>query len=1381
MPEDPAVRASRPVPWRPYFGVAFFFVLMLPLTAGLRAGRLAALRGDMEARRQALVTTALNRIAADFEATEQDLRREARALAEDPEVVEGLRAHAAGRAGDSVVALLAGRPLPPRRALEVYDAQRRLVAWSGFSVPLQAAVQEERALEGGHLAVVDDGAVRQALVAWWPVRDGTRALGAVRAGLLVAFQAPVENQYLGSFSLAERWQRLTGLPVAVTLAPPEAAPLPRGGDLATRRLLRSPSGGGVLGEVQVEPPVPEALLAEAARRFSQVQAFWMTLLLLWCLAGLGLAYRGALPPRDASPPRRALRRAAAWWLLLALALWGARYALLALDVPAAWQAGKAPLAPLFDPSHLASQLGRGLMRSTGEFFLTVVAALATAGALAPLAVRYRRRAALLLALRRRARQRGRGAARAAAALLLAAGAVGALTLLVALLAVVLRHAVLDSTLDYFARTGLVPEPLVVLLFIAMLGATGAVVLAAVCLVWVALGPLLAAWPTGRAEAGLAVGVGAAMAVPVVLAYALLGLGELVPAPALLAFLATVGGLAALGLARPLPRLALLTLRNLLLLLFLHSLLLYPLFYRGVDAQRRQRMVDAADLFEEGRDPRALFAIEQVLEEAAAEPAVTRLLARADTLQPALDSVATVLLRNSLLASLGTYDLSVVLFDAAGRPVGRYDEAVQQASRSARNVVDSLEFDILRVMHAESGKEGPLVEQVTGRLDRDRFQYRGVMPLKQAGEEVVGWVMARAEPPALLRAAGTPFPRVLLPSGLYGGLYDNLSMAEFRGGVHVRSFGEDFGRYRLEPSVVAALRTQAAVWRTETVEAQPYLTYYRRRLPPGGSLAFLRNPAAGPVVLAVRMPSLAPFDHLYYLLRLSVSGLFVVVPLFLAGLAWRRRAGLLPAPRVRFRDKVLSAFLGVGIVTVAAVGVVGLRVVTSENERAVQSWLRQRLEQVEEVLSVEARADELPYQVLQRTSVDSLAARVGLDVNVYEGPWLRASSRPQLVRDRLIGERLPAAAYAALYLDGYRFTYTAERVGEFTYTAGYRTLLDEEGRPRFVLSVPTLPEQERIEEERARTVAYLFGALLLLVLVVMLTASLLAGALARPMGRLRAGLQAVARGRFERPLPVDTRDEIGELVETFNEMQAQLAESRRQLAQQERQLAWREMARQVAHEIKNPLTPMKLSVQHLRRAFGDLPEGADGRFAGLFDRITTTLIEQIDALARIANEFSTFARLPRQVLEELDLNAVAQEAAVLMQEETAAPLVLRLDPQPLIVRADHEELRRVYINLIKNAFQALPDPAAGRIVVATRREVRQGESWAFSTVADNGSGIPAELRSRIFEPNFSTKTSGTGLGLAIARKSIEEVQGEIGFDTHEGEGTTFWLRLPLVAD
>jgi signal transduction histidine kinase len=887
-------------------------------------------------------------------------------------------------------------------------------------------------------------------------------------------------------------------------------------------------------------------------------------------------------------------------------------------------------------------------------------------------------------------------------------------------------------------------------------------------------------------------------------------------------------------------------------------LLYPLVFQGMDAQRRGRMTDAALSFEQGRDPRVLFAVEQVLERIRRDTLlqrseVTAALRRSPQARtvPAtggrstedagrLDTVATQLLQGSLLASLTAYDASLTLIGPDQQGL-RYTAAGLEVQRTRLDADGRDTFRALLERYRLEQPRGPLVEQeLTPQQSRRAdggLVYAGIAPLRPlspgprsslfppnpfgsgSSPEAAGplgalpplagaapadsakvWAMVQVRSRSLLPGVGGAFPRVLLPDGSYSDLYAELSLAAFQDGTLARSIGRDFERVQLPAAVQQQLADEPTLWRTETVGQRQYLTHYRRAANGASTLTAGRGGAdeTASSVTAVRIPSIMVFDHLYYLLRIVVVGLGLALGFYLVGLYARWRRGLLPAEHVRFRDKVLNAFLAVGAVAVVAVGVVGVQVVTGENERVVGRRLQDDLDRVEEALALEARPDERIYRVAERVDIDSLAAQVGLDISLYRDGQLVRSSRPQLVRDGLVEARLPAPAYRAIYADAYRFITTEVRIGSFPYTIGVRALTDAEGRPRYSIAVPTLAQQERIREERARTLAYLFGALLLLVIAVMLTALLLANALTQPIAQLRAGLEAVGEGRFTQALPVTTRDEIGELVRTFNEMREQLAESRRKLAQQERELAWREMARQVAHEIKNPLTPMKLSVQHLRRAFrraqptggraneqsagdGAAAEADDSRFGALFDRITSTLIEQIHALARIADEFSSFARLPTRVVESLDLNEVIREAESLMREEdTDITLDVTLHEEPLVIEADHEEMRRIFINLIKNAMQAIPDERDGRIEITTARiDIPDAPPRVRATVTDNGSGVPRDLRDKIFQPNFSTKTSGTGLGLAIAKKTIEELGGEIGFHTTEGVGTTFWLQLPTA--
>jgi len=1360
---DRLVRTLRRHPWGA--GTGMVLLALLVGTAGLRAYAVWRVDADVETRQDAVVEAVLATIDDRFTALRNQLHRRAQGLAVDSNVVQGLQAWQ--RTSERPPALsesLVGRSTGPHTALEVYSPDGRALAWTGALLP------RGRVSDGSPLPrtrIVEKNG-RWALAAWVPVEHDGEQLGAVRVARMVRYRPPVQNRYMRPMSLEDRWSRETGELVRVrwSAAPPTIP----------HRELRGVDGA-VLGYGAVDPPSPARLVERTASFYTDLLVAWVVGLLGWGL-GLLVVWYTRLARREGLRRHHSARRAAAWRLVaVAGGIVGSRYALLLLDVPGRWAVPGSDIAPLFAPTYFASTLGGGIFRSIGDLLLTGLWAGGLAVGLVYLARHYRPRVDTLSALPEALRQyrpRAPHAGRFLGILLgLAGGSLGGIVTL----AFVVRRAVLDSTLDFFSRTGLLPEPLVLGVLCGLFLLVAAGVLLGIGSFWIAIRRLLRhrprTWPRGIGLVFGTIFVGGG----IVLLYLQTDVQALVSVPYVLGILGSVGGLAVYGLVGERGIGELLTLRGLLGGVFAVTLLLYPLLYAGMDAKRQEHMVDAALSFEQGEDPRVLYSIRQVLR-SASEALAPALRAEGPEAEARADSIATRIVRESLLASLSTYEvrLSVLAPDSTVSrqytPDGRLDAPL--SDRAARRA-------FLALRPAYERGDGSVVEQLppeaTVRRTGDRrFQYAGLLGLSSGTGAVDAWVLVRIEPRSLLPGTNFGGARMLLPDGSFGDLYAELSLAEFRNGTLVRSVGRDFGRTRLQPIERERLERRARFWQRESMRGRQYLTYYHR---------FESRGEEASSTAAVRIPAILAFDHLYYLLRLTVAGLCVGLLVYLLGLYVRYRRGRLPAPRVRFRDKVLNAFLVVGIVSMVAVGVVGMRVVTGENERIIEQRMHEHLARVEETLALEARPDEPLWQAAERMDVDTLAARVGLDLHLYQEGRLIRTSQARLLRDGLVNERLPGTVYHELYDEAYRFVSAEAALGQFRYRVGYQALVDAEGRPQMVVGVPTLAQQEQLQEEKSRTLAYLFGALLLLVVVVMLTGVVLANALARPIAQLREGLEAVGEGRFARALSVDTRDEIGDLVQTFNEMRDQLAESRRKLARQERELAWREMARQVAHEIKNPLTPMKLSIQHLRRAFKRAEEETDAStFAEVFDRITSTLIEQVESLVRIADEFSTFARLPTRVPEPVDLTEVIREAASLMEEEApnAEALALDLPDDPLVVEADREELRRVYINLLKNALQALPDGREGRVRVTAQVDEDDGDGPSvYSEVADNGTGIPPEVQDKVFQPNFSTKTSGTGLGLAIAQKSIDELGGDIGYETTEGEGTTFWIRLPLVEE
>jgi len=300
---------------------------------------------------------------------------------------------------------------------------------------------------------------------------------------------------------------------------------------------------------------------------------------------------------------------------------------------------------------------------------------------------------------------------------------------------------------------------------------------------------------------------------------------------------------------------------------------------------------------------------------------------------------------------------------------------------------------------------------------------------------------------------------------------------------------------------------------------------------------------------------------------------------------------------------------------------------------------------------------------------------------------------------------------------------------------------------------------------------ILNAYIFLFLIAGAIAITMSNSITQPLTILAEKLKKFKLGKTNERLEWHSQDEIGTLIADYNNLTHELERSAGLLAKTERDLAWREMAKQVAHEIKNPLTPMKLSIQYLDRAAKEQPEKAQE----MIPKISSTLIEQIDNLSQIASEFSNFATMPQATNEKVILNEIVETIHDLFRKRDDMDIHMIEPIDDLTVFADKNHLVRILNNLLKNAIQAIPEKRRGKIDIELKRE--NGD--ALIRISDNGSGIPDHMKEKVFTPNFTTKNSGTGLGLAISANMIESFNGKIYFETKVGKGTDFYVRIPLM--
>ncbi len=380
----------------------------------------------------------------------------------------------------------------------------------------------------------------------------------------------------------------------------------------------------------------------------------------------------------------------------------------------------------------------------------------------------------------------------------------------------------------------------------------------------------------------------------------------------------------------------------------------------------------------------------------------------------------------------------------------------------------------------------------------------------------------------------------------------------------------------------------------------------------------------------------------------------------------------------------------------------------------------------------------------------------------------ASSRPKIFEEGLASRKMDPEAYLNLALLHRNVYIHEENIGELRYLSSYVPFRNKDGKLLAYLNLPYFAKQSELEKEISTFMAALINIYVFLFAFSVVTALLMSNYMTKPLRIIQEKLGNIKLGKQNEPILWKQKDEIGSLVSEYNRMINELQQSAELLAKSERESAWREMAKQVAHEIKNPLTPMKLSIQHMQRLLNDNSPDLKQKL----QRLSQTIIEQIETLSNIASEFSNFAKMPKPNHERIELGAILRSAIALFKNSSDMEFHFHAEMNEAFVHADRDQLVRVFNNLIKNGMQAIPESEKGRIDIHLKKEKGQ----YLISIADNGTGISDEALDKIFVPNFTTKTGGMGLGLAMVKNIIETMDGKIWFQTSAKKGTVFYVAL-----
>jgi signal transduction histidine kinase len=482
----------------------------------------------------------------------------------------------------------------------------------------------------------------------------------------------------------------------------------------------------------------------------------------------------------------------------------------------------------------------------------------------------------------------------------------------------------------------------------------------------------------------------------------------------------------------------------------------------------------------------------------------------------------------------------------------------------------------------------------------------------------------------------------------------------------------------------------------------------------------------------------------------------------------------------FTNRIRFSMISILIISFLIFGSVTIYNIVNQDKKNTNKEITEKIQSVQIELEHKLQdVDELTpkWRTEQYDHLDELLIKFSQvffsDINLFDlNGYLLASSISEIFNRGIIGKEMHSNAFYNMAIRKKTEFIQKEKIGTIEFSSIYIPLKNDNNKLIAYINLPYFTKNDQLQKNISSVIIATFNLYLVLFLFTGFLAFVISTELTRPLRMLQSKFKTVQLGKKHHEIVYTKKDEIGELVKEYNLMVSKLELSAKRLAESERESAWREMAKQIAHEIKNPLTPMKLSIQLLQKTWYD-NENNFTDFEKRLNNVSEILIEQINTLSAIASEFSAFAKMPKTRNEEVDIVKKLKSVTGLFANTKNIEISLNLNKiEQAYIIADKEQLSRVFINLIKNAIQAIPKNKKGKIKLSLSNQ----QTRIRVIISDNGAGIPDDKKERLFEPSFTTKTTGMGIGLAIVKNIVNSAGGDIWFESKINKGTKFYLEF-----